>query len=87
MLAGLSAGVGVRGLVCSPHELPLLADKDLYLVTPGIRFESDSKGDQKRVMGPGEALRAGANALVVGRPISEALDPKAAARKFLEACR
>lgn len=73
---------GVSGLVCSAHELTLLKDIPLYKVTPGIRFELQASQDQKRTMTPTEALKAGASALVVGRPIVEAKNPKEAAMDF-----
>lgn len=76
-LVQLVQASGLNGIVCSPHELEVLSKyNNLYLVTPGIRMTTDAKGDQKRVMGPGEALQAGATALVVGRPILEAASPK-----------
>jgi orotidine-5'-phosphate decarboxylase len=78
-LANLVQNAGLTGVVCSPEELPLLKGKDLYLVTPGIRFDTGDKGDQKRTMTPFAAMQAGASALVVGRPIIQAADPKAAA--------
>jgi orotidine-5'-phosphate decarboxylase len=71
--------IGIDGLVCSPAEasaLRLLVG-DMTLVTPGIRPAGAASGDQKRVMAPGEAIRAGADYLVVGRPIVEAVDPGA----------
>lgn len=84
-LAGLVLESGMTGLVCSPHELDLLQNKGLYLVTPGIRFSIDSLGDQKRVMGPAEAIHAGASALVVGRPIIEAKNPLETATDYVMA--
>lgn len=84
-LADLVKSAGLTGIVCSPHELESLQGRGLYLLTPGIRFPDDEKGDQKRVAGPQEALQAGARALVVGRPIVQAKDPGAAAEKFLRA--
>lgn len=84
-LADLAFSSGMRGLVCSPHELDLLQNKGLYLVTPGIRFSMDDRGDQKRVMGPAEALEAGASALVVGRPIVEAKYPRETATNYVMA--
>ena len=65
---------GLRGLVCSPHEVAVLRQKypDLFLVTPGIRFKGDSLDDQKRVMTPQQALRAGSSALVMGRSLLKA---------------
>lgn len=85
-LAHLSFFSGVRGLVCSPHEVSDLRKKfpQSFLVTPGIRRSQDQLGDQKRVMAPKEALMAGASALVVGRPILEAKDPVATAKEFYE---
>lgn len=75
--------LGIRSFVCSPQEASLilqnLQNAGLYLVTPGIRTSMDAHQDQKRAMGPQEALRAGASAIVVGRPIIEAADPVAAA--------
>lgn len=84
-LANLVLESGMTGLVCSPHELDLLQNKGLYLVTPGIRFSMDSLGDQKRVLGPAEAIKAGASALVVGRPIVEAKSPREAATDYVMA--
>lgn len=84
-LASLVQNSGLTGLVCSPHELDLLQNKGLYLVTPGIRFSMNDSGDQKRIMGPKEALEKGASALVVGRPILEAKDIKEAAKQFVMA--
>lgn len=75
-LAEMVVQAGVSGLVCSAHELKLLEDLNLYKVTPGIRFELEESQDQKRIMGPKEAIKAGASALVVGRPIIEARSPK-----------
>ncbi len=75
---------GLSSVVCSAHEvgkIHRLYPKSL-LVTPGIRLLSDEKGDQKRVMTPGEALREGASLLVVGRPVVEAQDPLQAIRAF-----
>ena len=86
-LADLAAAAGLRGLVCSPLEVALLRSRlpaDMQLVTPGIRPAGESGGDdQKRVMTPGEAARAGASYIVVGRPILKAQDPAAAARAIL----
>jgi len=83
-LAQLVQSCGLNGLVCSPLELSVLNSlSNLYLVTPGIRPESSSIGDQKRVMSPKEALQAGATALVVGRPILEASSPVMACRELV----
>ncbi|WP_413577429.1 orotidine-5'-phosphate decarboxylase [Bdellovibrio sp. HCB290] len=84
-LASLVQNSGINGVVCSPHELDLLQNRGLYLVTPGIRFSMNDSGDQKRIMGPQEALEKGASALVVGRPILEAKDIKQAANQFVMA--
>ena len=74
--------LGVDGLVCSPEEaspLRLAVGHDMVFVTPGIRPQGSARGDQKRVTTPAQAIAAGADYLVVGRPITEAGDPKAAA--------
>ena len=84
-LAELVQSSGLSSLVCSPHELNLLQNRGLYLVTPGIRTSMQASGDQKRIMGPQEALQLGASALVVGRPILEAKDIKQAATEFVMA--
>ncbi|MEN0057310.1 MAG: orotidine-5'-phosphate decarboxylase [Bdellovibrio sp.] len=84
-LVNLVQDAGLSGVVCSPQELDLLQGRDLYLVTPGIRFSMQDSGDQKRIMGPKEALRKGASALVVGRPILEAKNIKETATDFVMA--
>ena len=74
--------LGLDGLVCSAEEaaaLRKLVGHQLRLVTPGIRPAGAASGDQKRIMTPARALAAGADYLVVGRPVLEAADPKAAA--------
>jgi orotidine-5'-phosphate decarboxylase len=74
--------LGVDGIVCSPEEaahLHKVVGHQMHLVTPGIRPAGAATGDQKRIMTPGRAIAAGADYLVVGRPIVEAADPKAAA--------
>ncbi|MBX3734608.1 MAG: orotidine-5'-phosphate decarboxylase [Verrucomicrobiae bacterium] len=85
-LAQLAVAAGLRGLVCSPLELPMLrtcVPPDLQLVTPGIRSASDPADDQSRTLSAPDALAAGARWLVVGRPILAAPDPAAAARRLL----
>ena len=87
-LARLAVSTGLRGLVCSPLELPVLRaalPREIRLVTPGIRPPGTEAGDQKRTLGPREALAAGADWLVVGRPILAAPDPRAAAEQILAA--
>src|SRR5215475_8539019 len=74
--------LGVDGLVCSAEEVGALrkfVGHQMHLVTPGIRPAGSATGDQKRIMTPARAIAAGADYLVVGRPITEAADPKAAA--------
>ncbi|MGB9602300.1 MAG: orotidine-5'-phosphate decarboxylase [Limisphaerales bacterium] len=86
-LARLAVKCGLRGLVCSPLELQLLRSElpsDIKIVTPGIRSAEDSKNDQKRTMTAREAICAGANYIVVGRPICSAEDPRSAAKKILD---
>lgn len=82
-LAKLTRDCGLPGVVCSAQEIGLIREacgKDFLLVVPGIRPTGASKGDQKRVMTPSEAAQAGAQYIVVGRPILAATDPIAAAR-------
>jgi orotidine-5'-phosphate decarboxylase len=74
--------LGVDGLVCSPEEaasLHKIVGHQMVLVTPGIRPAGATTGDQKRIMTPARAISAGADYLVVGRPVIEAADPKARA--------
>jgi orotidine-5'-phosphate decarboxylase len=78
--------LGIDGLVCSAEEAQALrgiVGKELALVTPGIRPAGADIGDQKRVMTPEKAIAAGADYLVVGRPIVEAADPKSAAQAIV----
>jgi orotidine-5'-phosphate decarboxylase len=89
-LALLARDNGLDGVVCSPLEVPALraaCGPKFLLVVPGIRLLGGASGDQKRVMGPREALAAGADYLVIGRPITGAPDPAAAARALLAAAR
>jgi orotidine-5'-phosphate decarboxylase len=74
--------LGVDGLVCSPEEaasLHKIVGHQMVLVTPGIRPAGSATGDQKRIMTPARAISAGADYLVVGRPVLEAADPRAMA--------
>ena len=78
----LAEDSGIDGVVCSPHELHLVAARDSLLsITPGIRLR-DSDDDQSRVMTPKEAIDLGANYIVVGRPITEAQDIKDALQEI-----
>ena len=80
-LAQLAATAGIGGCVCSPLEAAALRSQHpepFALVTPGIRPKGAAAGDQARVMGPAEAIAAGASQLVIGRPITQASDPSTA---------
>lgn len=81
-LAALARDSGLDGVICSPLEIAALrkaCGRAFVLMVPGIRPAGSASGDQKRVMTPGEAMRLGANHLVIGRPITEAADPASAA--------
>jgi orotidine-5'-phosphate decarboxylase len=74
--------LGVDGIVCSPEEatrVHKIVGHQMSLVTPGVRPAGSATGDQKRIMTPGRAIAAGADYLVVGRPVIEAADPRAVA--------
>jgi orotidine-5'-phosphate decarboxylase len=78
---------GVTGIVCSPLEVArvrTLAGPDMELVVPGVRSPGASAGDQKRVATPAEAIRGGADWLVIGREITRASDPRQAAQRILD---
>lgn len=78
--------IGIDGLVCSPEEagpLRLMVGADMLLVTPGIRPAGIAANDQKRITTPAQAIAAGADYLVVGRPISQAPDPRIAAERII----
>ena len=88
MLARMAHDAGMQGVVASPHETAAIRQAcgpDFAIVTPGIRGASagQEKNDQARTMGPGEAVKAGATYIVVGRPIIAAPDPKAAAQAIV----
>lgn len=86
-LAELAQSSGLDGIVCSPHEIAALrknCGKNFSLVVPGIRPAGSASGDQKRVMAPAEALSAGADFLVIGRPITQAASPSAAAQAIAQ---
>jgi orotidine-5'-phosphate decarboxylase len=80
-LATLTRNSGLDGVVCSAQEAPRLKAEqgaDFQLITPGIRPLSADKGDQQRIMTPTDALKAGSDYLVIGRPITKSADPLAA---------
>ncbi len=84
-LAEMALRAGIGGIVCSAREVSAvrgLAGETAVLVTPGVRFPEEAAQDQKRVVSPFEAMRSGADYLVVGRPITKAADPAEAARRF-----
>lgn len=81
-----AAECGLDGVVCSPLEASAIKDRcgaEFLTVTPGIRFADGDLGDQKRVMTPERAARAGCDCIVVGRPVTQAADPFAAYRRCL----
>src|SRR5258706_4922633 len=86
-LARLAADCGMDGVVASPREIGVIrqtvSDRDFLIVTPGIRSSNDPSDDQKRTLTAAEAISAGADYLVVGRPILNSEDPIAAARKVV----
>ncbi|MBX3272135.1 MAG: orotidine-5'-phosphate decarboxylase [Sandaracinaceae bacterium] len=89
-LADLALEAGIDGFVCSPEEVAALraqAGRDALLITPGVRPAGAEVADQRRVATPAEAIRAGADVLVVGRPVRDAADPAAAARAIVAAIR
>ena len=84
--ASQARDAGIDGLVCSAAEAVNLRDivgEDLLLVTPGIRPAGSAAGDQKRIVTPGKAIAVGVDYLVVGRPVVQAEDPKAAAEEIV----
>jgi orotidine-5'-phosphate decarboxylase len=86
-LAALAVKCGLRGLVCSPLEvagLRAIVPSSMKLVTPGIRGPGEILGDQKRTLAPREAIEAGADWLVIGRPIYASPDPKSAAGRIVD---
>ena len=87
VLAQLAQKAGLDGVVCSPKETPLLRKElgdGFILVTPGICPRGNEAHDQRRSLAPREALRQGANYLVVGRPITASSDPRASASEILQ---
>jgi len=86
-LARLAEKGGLDGVVASPQEIQLIrktCGRDFIIVTPGVRPAEAAKDDQKRVMTPGQAVEAGADYLVIGRPIQQAKDPVEAAERIAE---
>jgi orotidine-5'-phosphate decarboxylase len=86
-LAQLASDAGLDGVVCSAHEVTMLRDNlggEFKLVTPGIRPDGSNNDDQKRVMTPGQAISAGSDYLVIGRPITQAADPAQALKDISE---
>jgi orotidine-5'-phosphate decarboxylase len=86
-LASLSMKAGIDGVVASPQEIGIIrktCGKDFLIVTPGIRSPSSKKDDQMRTLSPKEAILAGADLMVIGRPIREAKDPVEAVQKIIE---
>lgn len=87
-LAVLAKESGLDGVVCSPHEAARIRAEcgpNFKLITPGVRPEWAAANDQKRIMTPEQAVAAGADYLVIGRPITAAEDPSAAARRIASA--
>jgi len=81
-----SHAIGVDGLILSPEEVSAmraLLGPDITLITPGIRPSGSAAGDQKRIMTPANAIKAGADYLVIGRPVTQADDPKASAEAII----
>lgn len=86
-LAQLAMKAGVDGVVASPQEVRIIRERcreHFLIVTPGIRLPTGKKDDQKRTLSPKEAIAAGADYLVIGRPIKDAKEPLEAVRKILE---
>ena len=86
-LAALAKDAGAHGVVASPREIVLLKrqlGKDFIVVTPGIRSSESAADDQKRTLTPSEAIQAGADYIVVGRPIRSAQDPVQACRQIVQ---
>jgi orotidine-5'-phosphate decarboxylase len=87
-LAALARDSGLDGIVASPHEIRLIREcitaERFIILTPGIRPAWSAKGDQKRIATPVDAIRDGADFIVIGRAITDSIDPRAAAERILE---
>ncbi len=86
ILAKLAERAGLAGVVCSPLEaaaIKVSTSQGFLTVTPGIRFEIDSKDDQKRTLHPLEALNGASDYIVIGRSITGAIDPVAVFEKII----
>ena len=86
-LARLAVDAGAAAIVCSPHEIEMVRQEvgeKTLLIAPGIRPSGSNREDQRRVMTPAQAAEAGADFIVVGRPITSAEDPIQAAKSILE---
>ncbi|MCF3933968.1 orotidine-5'-phosphate decarboxylase [Acuticoccus sp. M5D2P5] len=80
-----AASLGADCIVCAPTEAAAAHRSGLVVITPGVRLPDDAAGDQKRIATPQDAIRAGADAIVVGRPINAAADPREAALRYTAA--
>lgn len=86
-LAELAKEAGLDGVIASPQEIEIIRKRcgeNFIIVTPGIRLSTEKKDDQKRTLSPKEAIVAGANYLVIGRPIREAKDPTEVVKRIIE---
>jgi orotidine-5'-phosphate decarboxylase len=86
-LALLAQECGIDGVVCSPREIQLLrkcVNPSFKIITPGIRMPDQAMNDQQRTSTPRDALAAGADYIVVGRPVTEDRDPRAAMQRLME---
>ena len=85
LLSSLAENCKLDGVVCSPHEISYIRSKfKLEVIAPGIRMNESHTDDQKRTLTAKEALKAGADILVIGRPITQAESPSDAARSIYE---
>ena len=85
LLSDLAESCKLDGIVCSPHEISYIKSKfKLEVIAPGIRMNKSQTDDQKRTLTAKEALKAGADILVIGRPITQAESPSDAARSIYE---